>query len=220
MSGQLDLFDLINGPEKVRRETSRTQRSLHAIDSEETWIRKLEESGRYRILRKLMPRQIVERSKSPLPHLGVLVDTETTGLDHAKDEVIEIGMVSFTYDDMGTIGDVVGVFSALRQPYAPIPAEIIQLTGITNEMVAGKTIALDAVEAFIEPADLVMRIMRNSIGPSVNVCRPASPQKPGPARFPTSHGAIMVSRARNSLISSGSAVISMKDIARSMTATR
>jgi DNA polymerase III subunit epsilon len=156
MSSQLDMFGTLNGPSKARHETRRTQRSLHTTDSEESWVRKLEDTGRYRILRKLIPWRVIERSNSPLPRLGVLVDTETTGLDHTKAEVIELGMVGFTYDDTGTIGDVVGVFSALRQPYTPIPPEITRLTGITNEMVAGKTIALDAVEAFIEPADLVI----------------------------------------------------------------
>ncbi len=156
MSSQLDMFSTLDRPSKAKHETRRTQHSRHTTDGEESWVRKLEETGRYRILRKLMPRRIADRSQSPLPHLGVLVDTETTGLDHTKDEVIELGMIAFTYDDAGTIGDVVGVFSTLRQPYAPIPREITRLTGITNEMVAGKTIALDAVEASLEPADLVI----------------------------------------------------------------
>jgi DNA polymerase-3 subunit epsilon len=73
-----------------------------------------------------------------------------------KDEVIVIGMVAFTYDDDARIGDVAGVFSALRQPYAPIPPEITSLTGITDAMVAGKTIPLAELERFIEPADLVI----------------------------------------------------------------
>ncbi|GLS34891.1 hypothetical protein GCM10010869_04790 [Mesorhizobium tianshanense] len=54
------------------------------------------------------------------------------------------------------IGDVVGVFSALRQPSGSIPAEITRLTGITDEMVAGQTIDLVALDALIEPADLII----------------------------------------------------------------
>ena len=34
---------------------------------------------------------------------GILLDTETTGLDHAKDEIIELGMVKFDYTADGRI---------------------------------------------------------------------------------------------------------------------
>lgn len=57
---------------------------------------------------------------------------------------------------MGVVGDVVGVFSALRQPSGPIPPEITRLTGITDEMVAGQTIDLVTLDALIEPADLII----------------------------------------------------------------
>jgi DNA polymerase III epsilon subunit-like protein len=60
-----------------------------------------------------------DRAKSRYPRLAVLVDVETTGLNHSHNEVIEIGAVAFTYADTGMIGDVVGVFSALRQPSGP-----------------------------------------------------------------------------------------------------
>jgi DNA polymerase III subunit epsilon len=156
MSSQLDMFSLHMPPRKADRETKRGPRVLHTTDSEEAWVKKLEDTGRYRILRKLLPRPVVERAASPFPRVGVLVDTETTGLDPTRDEIIEIGMVAFTYDDDGRLGDVVGVFSALRQPYSPIPPEITKLTGITDEMVAGKTISIDAIEAFIAPADLII----------------------------------------------------------------
>ena len=112
--------------------------------------------GYFRVLRKLMPRPIVPREKSAFPNLAVLVDTETTGLLHTLDEIIEIGAVSFTYDDAGVIGDVVGVNSGLRQPSAPIPAEITRLTGITDEMVSGHGIDIAALDALVEPADLVI----------------------------------------------------------------
>jgi DNA polymerase-3 subunit epsilon len=156
MSSQLDLFGPAIVQREMGREARRGPRVLPTTDSEELLVKNLEETGRYRILRKLTPRPIVQRTASPLSRIGVLVDVETTGLDHAKDEVIELGMVGFTYDEDGRVGDVVGVFSALRQPYSPNPPEITKLTGITDEMVAGKTISVDEVEAFIEPADLLI----------------------------------------------------------------
>lgn len=117
----------------------------------------LDGSDDYRVMRRLRPRSLVPVIR-PAPvgtSIGVIVDTETTGLDHSKDEVIELGMIAFTYAD-GVIGDVVGVFSALREPTVEISPEITRITGITAEMVAGQSIDIDAVAAFVENADLVI----------------------------------------------------------------
>nr|WP_246216081.1 3'-5' exonuclease [Microvirga makkahensis] len=123
----------------------------------ETAAHALEASGQYRILRRLLPRPVVTSRKAvPGEKLAVIVDTETTGLDHTRDEVIELGMVAFSYDEDGRIGDVVGTLNALREPSVPITPEITRLTGISPEMVKGQTINLDAVEAFIQSAHLVI----------------------------------------------------------------
>lgn len=128
------------------------------LPDDETMARHLEASGRYRILRQLQPRSI---ASAPWPDpmsgqkIGIILDTETTGLDSTRDEIIELGMVAFTYDETG-IGDVIGIFSALREPNVDISADITRITGITAEMVAGQAIDLDAVSRFIEPADLVI----------------------------------------------------------------
>ncbi|MEY9717460.1 DNA polymerase-3 subunit epsilon [Bradyrhizobium elkanii] len=118
--------------------------------------RLLEASGQYRILRKLVRRETTPWALGQLQNVGVIVDAETTGLDQKRDEVIEIGAVAFTYDDAGRIGDVVGTYSGLQQPSAPIPSAITKLTGITNEMVEGKAIDIAALNELVEPADLVI----------------------------------------------------------------
>lgn len=87
--------------------------------------------------------------------LGVVLKTEMTGLDHATHEVVELGMVAFTFDD-GGVRDVVGVFSALREPSHPITSHITRITGIDADMVRGQVLDLDAVERFVEPADPVI----------------------------------------------------------------
>lgn len=161
---QADLFaDLAANddaaPRPLPKTSNRRPRSniVPAFPSGEEMAERLVATGRYRVLRQLMPRPMASMP-SPWPvdlKLGVILDTETTGLDHSTHEVIEIGMVAFTYDDSG-IRDVIDVFSALREPSQPITAEITRITGITDEMVRGQTIDLDAVERFIEPADLVV----------------------------------------------------------------
>jgi DNA polymerase-3 subunit epsilon len=157
---QFDLFDDAPGYREVPRPAPKKRIAalgpVSASWNAEEAARRLEECGDYRVLRRLVPRPIVARSESQYPNLAVLVDTETTGLYHARDEVIEIGAVAFTYDDSGKIGDVIGVYSGLRQPSSPIPPEITRLTGITDAMVAGQAINIAALNALIEPADLII----------------------------------------------------------------
>jgi len=72
--------------------------------------------------------------------VGILLDTKTTGLDHYKDEVIELGMVKFDCTPDGRFVRVRDTFSAFNEPSEPIPAEITALTGITDQMVASHRI--------------------------------------------------------------------------------
>lgn len=159
-TAQFDLFDEAPGYRQAPR-PSLKKRKPPAVPDYEIWdaeaaAQRLEESGDYKVLRRLIPRPVIPRTDSTYPHLAVLVDTETTGLQHTKDEVIEIGAVAFTYNNEGAVGDVVGVYSGLRQPSSPIPPEITRLTGITDDMVAGQKIDIPALDALIEPAGLVI----------------------------------------------------------------
>ena len=164
MRGQADLFLDYDAPTGlVQRPTdeivirAKDRREAFKAADRETAARMLEASGDYRVLRRLQPRpvatvrRLVEGEK-----IAVIIDTETTGLDHAKDEVIELGMIAFTYDEEGRIGDVIGTFNGLREPSVLISPEITRLTGITPDMVAGRVLDLAAVESFIEPADLII----------------------------------------------------------------
>ena len=125
----------------------------------ETTVQRLEETGDYRILRRLKPRPVLANwscdDRRPGQKIGIILDTETTGLDHRQHEIIELGMVMFTYTDDG-IQDVVGVFDELREPSEPISPEISRITGITDAMVKGRSIDPDAVADFVAPADLII----------------------------------------------------------------
>jgi DNA polymerase-3 subunit epsilon/ATP-dependent DNA helicase DinG len=65
-----------------------------------------------------------------MPQTIVAIDLETTGLDPHRDAIIEIGAVKFKGERHE------GEFQTLVNPGRPIPANITQLTGITNDMVA------------------------------------------------------------------------------------
>lgn len=155
MTQQFDLFDA-DGAAPGKGAGSSTKRHSPAALSEDDMVRQLHETGRYRILTKLEPRLVITAARPGFPLKGVIIDTETTGLNHRKDEIIEIGAVAFTFDETGNIGDVIGVYSALQQPSIPIPEAITRLTGISDDMVADQMIDLHQVRAVIEPADLVI----------------------------------------------------------------
>lgn len=167
MQGQADLFLGLNAPAdpietrplpKARSKAKAGQPAFRLDPAHhEAAARVLEESGAYRVLRRLVPKPVCpSRVPTGKEKIAIILDTETTGLDHTRDEVIELGMVAFIYHEDGRIGDVIGVFSALREPSIPISPEITRLTGITAAMVAGQVLDLEAIENFIAPADLMI----------------------------------------------------------------
>ncbi|WP_461326052.1 3'-5' exonuclease [Bradyrhizobium diazoefficiens] len=110
----------------------------------------LSRSADFRVLRRLVPRIPSSPVAGQETRIGILLDTETTGLDHARDEVIELGIVKFDYTPDGRIVGVRDTFSAFNEPSAPIPPEVTELTGITDDMVAGHRINEAAVTAFVD----------------------------------------------------------------------
>ena len=117
----------------------------------------LEKSGDFRILRRLVPRDVFEPMPDNEPiKIGVVFDVETTGLDPKVHEVIELGMVKFAYCVDGRVVHVIDCLGALNEPTNPIPPEITALTGITNDMVAGKQIDAAAVSSFVADANIVI----------------------------------------------------------------
>ena len=75
------------------------------------------------------------------------LDIETTGLSPEKDRIIEIGAVK--YRD----GKQEDSFSCLIQNIQPLPWRIVELTGITDEMLAGGRKEEEAILAFLEFAE-------------------------------------------------------------------
>lgn len=116
----------------------------------------LEASGRYRVLRRIEPRFQDLEIPTKAHRRGLYVDVETTGLDPAQDEIIELAMVPFTYSLDGQILAVGQPFAALREPSKPIPEEITALTGIDDAAVAGKSIDIEEVAHFVAPCALVI----------------------------------------------------------------
>jgi len=130
--------------------------TLPDTEALEAMARQLEASGRYRLLRRFEGCTLFPVGDPTTLRQGVYLDVETTGKDAARDEIIELAMVPFQYDGEGRLCGVGQAFVELREPSVPITEEIIRITGITNAMVAGKSIDPAQVAAFIEPAVILV----------------------------------------------------------------
>jgi DNA polymerase III subunit epsilon len=124
--------------------------------SHEKIIKTLEDTGDYRVLRRLKTSGHYHQPDGSNTKLAILIDLETTGLDSTKDEIIEIAMVPFTYSDDGRIFEVLEAYNELQEPSQPIPAVVSQITGITDEMVKGHKINAEKVLEVAEPAALII----------------------------------------------------------------
>jgi DNA polymerase-3 subunit epsilon len=124
MAEQFDMFsEQAPRDRTVTRGASKSaEPDKHAIPlSEEDMVRHLSQTGRYRILQKLMPRAVAPFARPAYPLKGIILDTETTGLNARKDEIIEMGMIAFTFDAAGRIGDVTGIYGGLNSRAFPFP---------------------------------------------------------------------------------------------------
>lgn len=115
----------------------------------------LESTGDYRVLRRMRPPSFPAPNGRPTKR-AIFVDVETTGLDTTKDSVIELAMLPFDYTIDGTVVGIGQPFRSLRDPGFSLPAEITELTGITDEMVRGASIDPGEVTAFANQAVLVV----------------------------------------------------------------
>lgn len=101
MTAQFDMFsdEVSSTLPKAGRQAQLTQSTPSAM-SEDGMVDHLVNTGRYRVLRKLESRAVAITIRPEFPLRGVILDTETTGLNHLKDEIIEIGIIAFTFDAM------------------------------------------------------------------------------------------------------------------------
>src|SRR4030088_766373 len=77
-------------------------------------------------------------SRLPVPEYAAL-DLETTGLDPARDRVIEVGAVAFTPDRITT------TLERLVDPGRAVPEIVLRLTGIKQEELRGAASAESAL---------------------------------------------------------------------------
>jgi DNA polymerase III subunit epsilon len=123
----------------------------------ETMAQVLEAHPDFRVLRRLKPcLNWPGDSAAKVTRVAVL-DTETTGLDQSKDQIIELAIVLVDIDNStGLPVGAVQVYDGLEDPGRPIPKEVVAITGITDADVQGQRLDEARVAELMQGVDLVI----------------------------------------------------------------
>jgi len=144
-------------PSKIRK-SKVPAAALPATPTEpEVMARALEAYADYRVLRRLP--EVTHFAHQPAGKVTrvLILDTETTGLDASRDRIMELALLGVDVDTAtGLPTGVVEVYDGLEDPGMPIPLEIQQITGITDEMVRGHKLDEQRVAAMLAGADLIV----------------------------------------------------------------
>ena len=128
--------------QKPRKPKARAAASPKQAPSLEDMARALEESGAYKVLRRMQPmQQFAPPALDASLQRVAIIDTETTGLQASIDRIIELAVVVVDVDILS--GQPVGsvqVFDGFEDPGRALSPEIVALTGITDEMVKGQSL--------------------------------------------------------------------------------
>ena len=119
-------------------------------------IESLESTGQHKVISKFIKPDFYHEDDGSEKLQGIYLDVETTGLSHEIDKIIEIALVPFEFSKDGRIFTVNDSYSCLEDPKIPLPKKIIALTGLTDEMLVGKTFDADGIEKIVEPASLII----------------------------------------------------------------
>lgn len=84
------------------------------------------------------PGRRVEKKMSNRRRTGLVVDVETTGLNPLRDEIIELALIRFSFDQSGKIDpDSIVEYTGLREPSCNIPQRATRVHGLTMDDVRG-----------------------------------------------------------------------------------
>jgi len=105
---------------------------------------------------QVIPIGYSEPSAAGDERLFAVVDLETTGFEHDS-EIIEIGLLRGTYSPSeGRITSIDSVCSMLQEPSKPLRPIITEVTGLTDEALAGQRICEDRVAGMLDGVELLI----------------------------------------------------------------
>jgi len=109
------------------------------------------------VLRRLRPADwLFSGTPQGEMRVGVSVDVETTGLDHDKDQIIELAIQRFRFDALGRVTQLGKARVWREDPGVPLDPRITMLTGLTDEDLANQTIDANAAVEILASADIIV----------------------------------------------------------------
>lgn len=120
-------------------------------------IEHLNSTDRFRIIERLVSPERYWQGAPAMPRVGLVVDVEATGLDTARDKIIELGLVAFEYDAAtGMVYRVLDSYAGFEDPGKPLTQIVRQITGISDQMLTGRKLDDDEINAWIDKADIII----------------------------------------------------------------
>jgi DNA polymerase III subunit epsilon len=89
--------------------------------------------------------------------VAAVIDVETTGFSASSDEVVELGLVLFSFDrSRGHVLEIVAEYGGLRDPGRPIPASATDAHGLTWDDVRGHALDETTVRGLLQRAEFLI----------------------------------------------------------------
>jgi len=103
------------------------------------------------------PERVPENHETASLGYAAVVDVETTGFSHSNDEVVEIGLLLFSFNrSTGAPVEVIAEYEGLRDPGRPIPPDATAQHGLRWEDVRGHDLDRDKVRAILSRAEVII----------------------------------------------------------------
>lgn len=117
----------------------------------------LDQHPDFKVLRRLKPELNFPAAPAGKVVRILVLDTETTGLEHSQDKIIELALLQVDVDlATGLSVGAVVVYDGLEDPGVPISKETEAITGITSAMLAGHRLDEARIASLLEGVDLVI----------------------------------------------------------------
>ncbi len=152
------LPELPQAPKPVAKPAARKRPApTPLLPDPETCARILDAHPDYRVQRRLQPTLLWPQQGGGATRRVIVLDTETTGLEHAKERIMELAMLAVDVDvATGLPVGPVQVYDGLEDPGKPIPKEVVAITGLTDADVAGQRLDEGRIADLLQGADMVV----------------------------------------------------------------